>query len=90
MLVIKKNGEGCANLGLLYKFGNCVKKDQKKALYYFEKSCKYGFGAGCFASAYYYEQGIEVKKETKKAIKLYKKACKLGLEKACNKIKKRK
>ena len=41
------NGEGCANLGVLYYNGQGIHTSKKQASYYFQKGCNLGYQKGC-------------------------------------------
>ena len=42
-----QNAPSCFNMGVIYQQGLKVKRDTKKALEYFKKSCSLNFDKGC-------------------------------------------
>jgi len=64
-------------------FWHLKKYNFDKALYFFDKSCKSGYGRGCFelAQIYNYAKGIEADRE--KAYYFYKKGCNLENSSSC-------
>ena len=66
------------NLGVCYKYGTGVKKDEKKAIKWYTKAAELGYArAICYLGECYY-YGTGVKKEEKKAVELFTKAAELG------------
>ncbi len=72
-----KVSDACMNLAMLYE----EKKDSKKALSYFVKSCHLENEEGCYESAKTMKSMRGYTKEDAK--KFYRKACKMGFLKAC-------
>lgn len=66
------------NLGLLYRNGLGVKRDDKKALKYFEKAVKLGSAAAMTSVGAFYRDGRAVDKDNKMAFKYFKSAAKLN------------
>jgi len=62
----------------------CVKKDYKKAISLYERSCKMGNATACYNAGYMYKEGIGIPKNLKKASEYFKRACDMGDQEACN------
>ncbi|GAA9170833.1 hypothetical protein HpHA188_05640 [Helicobacter pylori] len=80
-------GDGCNGLGMLYKNGQGVEKNSKKAAYLYSRACELKDGWGCSFLGVLYYNGDGVKQDSKKAAALFEKACKLGYKKACEMLK---
>jgi len=84
------NYYGCVVLGMFYKYGIGVNKNEKK---YFQlinkasvlagKECKKGNVDSCLAIAVAYANGSLIRRDYNKAIKFYEKACKNGDQNIC-------
>lgn len=82
-----KNVQACFNLGVMYEYGEGVKKDRSKAIVFYTQACDGGEGAGCGSLGVMYEYGMGVSKDIKKAKEFYQKACDLGNEEGCRYLK---
>ncbi|WP_291951219.1 tetratricopeptide repeat protein, partial [Campylobacter sp.] len=60
-----------------------VKKDNFKAVEYFEKACELDNGRGCYNIGIMYENGKGVKKDIPKALEYFGKTCDLRIDKGC-------
>ena len=86
------SGGACYTLGVLYNFGQGVKRDfdtgsklHGKAAELLTKECDSGSGESCFILGRMYFSGMKpVKKSWTHAKELYKKACDLKHQKACS------
>jgi TPR repeat protein len=58
----------------MYMQGECIEKDSKKAIEWFEKAAEQGLQGSLTTLAMMYEQGDGVEKDTIKAKELYKAA----------------
>jgi len=73
------------NLGVCYRIGKGVAKDEKKAFEWYEKAAKQGNAKAQCNLGFCYENGWGVAKDEKKAFEWYEKAAKQGNAKAqCN------
>ncbi|MDR2364681.1 MAG: sel1 repeat family protein [Zoogloeaceae bacterium] len=86
----KGSGDGCEQLGSLYKSGNGVRKNEKQAkeLYaratgHYEKDCAANDGQGCLSLGWVYELGEWVQKDSAKAFLYYKKGCENRVGDSC-------
>jgi len=61
-------------LGFMYMQGECVEKDAKKAVEWFEKAAEQGMQGSLTTLAMMYEQGEGVPQDKEKAKELYKAA----------------
>ena len=78
------NATSCHNMGLMYEHGDCVSKDDSKALKFFTQACDKNNYASCTSAALLYEESPTLKQDMKKAFKLYSKACGGGDAFACH------
>jgi len=81
----------CGKLGEMYEEGMLgVKKDNTKARYYYEKSCKGNNAEGCYKAGNFYYYGKSVTINYKKAVAYYRKSCNIpygaSVEKGCNNL----
>jgi TPR repeat protein len=76
----KDHAVAVGNLGALYANGVVNgKRDNKRALYYYNKAIEIGNAPEAYSSlSYYYEYGIEVEKDIKKAEALLEKGASIG------------
>lgn len=70
------------NLGVSLFYGNGVKKDQGKAVHYFQKAAAQGHAFGQYNFAVALEQGKGIAKNTEKAIQFYWLAAKQNVNQA--------
>ena len=75
--LVNPNGMVCARLGLLYRDGIGVTKDDAKAAELFEKACSLNQGQSCALLGLLYHNGTGVTKDEAKAAEFYEKACSL-------------
>ena len=69
-------------VGVCYRHGNSIKKNDKFAFQYYKKVAKNDFVAGQLQLGYFYHNGIGIEKNLKKAIDWYEKAANNGNIKA--------
>ncbi len=77
------NGNGCANLGVMYKDGTGVEQDDFKAVEYYQKACGLDNGIGCAILGLMYENGKGVRQSDTKALEYYGEACDLKTQLGC-------
>jgi len=83
-----KDPTSCYNVGDFYRVGDFVKKNEKKAIYYFKLSCKYSlekdenYCGGCYLLGDYFLS----KKKYKEAAIYYDKDCRNACCEACYKV----
>ena len=77
------NYKSCYLVGKAYFEGKIIKKDLKKAIRYFEKSCNGNYDISCNVLGYLYADGVGVKKDYGKVAKFFMKSCDLGNIEAC-------
>ena len=53
-------------LGMMYKFGKHVEKNEKRAFEYFERSANKGYVSACYKVSQYYKEGVVTKQDDKK------------------------
>jgi hypothetical protein len=85
----KHDGEACWNIARLYKSGVDYKKDEAKALSYFERACdaEEPHAKACFESGYAHATAaLGATKDKSKAAKRYRRACTAGSMVACNNL----
>jgi len=82
----RKDANSCLDVGILYQMGKRVKKDYKKAKFYYEKACNLKNKEGCMylADAYYFGEGTSQNYTLAK--KYYKHSCKLHHKPACKSL----
>jgi TPR repeat protein len=74
----------CRLLGTTYQFGNAaVKKDDLRALAYFEQACAMKNAAACVSAGQIYEFHHGVDKDDVKAADFYRRGCDIGDQVAC-------
>ncbi len=81
----------CATLGNIYEKAELgVKKDFKKAVFYYQKACAANSAEGCYKLGNMYYFGKGVKQSNTKALKHYKQACRqtgqYGMARGCNNL----
>ncbi len=81
----------CATLGSIYEKAELgVKKEFKKAVFYYQKACAVKSAEGCYKLGNMYYFGKGVKQSHTKALKHYKQACdktgQYGMPKGCNNL----
>jgi TPR repeat protein len=78
----------CTTLGLLYRNGFGIARDDREAVALFRKACDGGNMHGCSDLGLMHENGIGVGKDEQEAVELYSKACEgsepLGCENLAN------
>ena len=77
---------GCYNLGVMYKKGNGVEKNEQKAVELYKKACDGGKMLGCTNLGFMYANGNGVEKDLGKAAELFKKACDGGNMHGCRSL----
>lgn len=80
------NGDACNEMGVLYLYGEEVKKDEKKSLFYFKKACNLNNQDACFGYGYMLEQGFGIRVNKKLAEEIYLDSCEKGHDKSCLKV----
>ncbi|KAF0450388.1 sel1 repeat domain-containing protein [Gigaspora margarita] len=65
------NDAGTFNVGLCYKLGTGVEKDEKKAFEYYKKSAEMGVADGMYYVGEFYRLGIVVEKNIDIAFEWY-------------------
>ena len=75
---------GCLHLGYSYYNGRGGEQSFRKALQYFEKSCKLGNQWGCFNAGIIYVDGQGVRQDKSKAKEYFGKTCDLGKKEGCD------
>ena len=78
-----KTAQGCYYSGQAYAKGTIVKKDMKKALSFYTKSCELGYTDGCMSVGSDYFYGRDVEKDLDKARIMFTKACEQGSPNGC-------
>jgi TPR repeat protein len=84
---VLKNGFGCFNLGNVYRLGEGLDPDPKKAIFFFRKSCDFENAKGCTELGIMFYEGKVVTKNVDTAIELFDKSCKLGSDVGCKNLK---
>jgi TPR repeat protein len=72
------NAEAQASLGFMYEFGEGVRKDDQKAIYWYKKAAEQGNADAEFSLGNSYLDGERVRQDCQKGIKLLTKAAKQG------------
>gem|GEM_PF-789632 len=78
--------DACTNLGVLYFYGDGVKKDLSQSAGFYRKACDGGEGNACANLAMMYRSGNGVSQDIEQAISLLKKACEYGQVAACGQL----
>ena len=76
-------GRKCLALGVRFEKGKGVKKDPKKALELYRKTCEAGDQDGCVLAAHMYRDGAGIPKDLEQALELYERACAQKQPNAC-------
>ena len=74
------NPNGCEGLGTIYRFGEGVPKDERKAEMFDLEACNMGSAGSCVTAAESLEKGGSFSE----ARRLYQKACSMGAKYACS------
>ena len=74
------------DIGFKYVTGKDVKRDDFKALKFYQKACDLNDGSGCFNLGVMYKKGKGVKQDDLKALKFYQKACDLNYGSGCSNL----
>jgi TPR repeat protein len=77
------NGNGCFSLGVIYKNDENTKKNDFKAVKFYQKACDLGNSSGCLNLGVMHEDGTGAEKSNFKAVKFYQKACDLNDSNGC-------
>ena len=78
----ENTGANCYNLGLAYKEG-MFKKDYKKAILAFRRSCDFKDYLGCTDLGYMLEEGLGIAQDLGQAATLWRESCRSGVAMAC-------
>ena len=78
------NGLGCFNLGNVYRLGEGLPVDLKRAFEYFKRACDLAEAKGCTELAIIYYEGTP--QDLAMAKQLFDKACRLGSQPACKNL----
>ena len=79
--------EACKDLGIMYRYGQGMQEDDKKAEGLFTKACDAGNALGCTnLGALYANGGKGVDQDVTRAAKLYTKACNAGEAMGCSNL----
>jgi TPR repeat protein len=79
----KGHAGSCYQLGLLYRGGLGVPRDDARALGLFDKACTGGSLMGCVSQGLQYQYGYGTAKDFNKSLALFKRACDEGEEYGC-------
>lgn len=85
---MKVKAQSYYNLGVMYRDGQGVKVDYKKAAQYFKMACDLNYGGACSNLGYLYGKGQGVRYDLNAAKNHYGKACDLGNQIGCDNYKK--